>query len=321
MKNNILSIICFLIVFFTIGNSAFAELSLQIDVSKQEAAVWEIVDLELELSSDEQQNLEIEIPWLENFQIVSQNQQRTIQSLNGVSQTTQNISLWIVANQEWTFTLWPVEAWKTLSNSLELVITASNSWNWSWTSSSSTNWLWNDESLWNQWIEEPKLEDLNLGTGSTDIRDIQKPQSTSPFALLPTLIAFLLSLCILLGYYIYKLIRNNHQQEQLHIEPEMIEEERVDYFELLSNIEKYHIQDSKDSFYGKLWELLRLYISREKWWNLHDTFEELEKKMQSTPELLTLYKKVYFPEYNKEEDSTEVRKDIITDINYFFSWT
>jgi ABC-type uncharacterized transport system substrate-binding protein len=88
-----------------------------------------------------------------------------------------------------------------------------------------------------------------------------------------------------------------------------------DFFALLEKFEDRYLDSSKDIFYSKLSELTRRYMAERI--DVHFptlTLSEMKKQAQNRKELIQLYEKIYYPEYNYQKDTKEERIYLLNEL-------
>ena len=125
------SIFLMMLLFFWISNSLWANDEVGVSVSSKQVQVWESILVDIVFDPGVSQwEIELSIPWIEEFTVFSQSQQQRVQSINGNTATVFQYTLQIRPQQEGIFVLWPVQIdlWnKQLRDDEELRIQVWNS--------------------------------------------------------------------------------------------------------------------------------------------------------------------------------------------------
>ncbi len=93
---------------------------------------------------------------------------------------------------------------------------------------------------------------------------------------------------------------------------------KINYQKVLKNIQTHHFSDSKEVFYGKIWELFREYLDNKVKYGL--SWKSLSEAKKTLPKWLhSLYTNLYYPAYDTKKDSPSSRKKIIEKLEKIFS--
>lgn len=104
------SFFLFFLLFWTFFGVTFADDTIQFEVSTQELELWDDIKMNIQFESPEntQEELQIDIPGLENFEVFSQGQSFSFESVNGEAQSMLQYTIVASAKTPGTFSLWPV---------------------------------------------------------------------------------------------------------------------------------------------------------------------------------------------------------------------
>lgn len=104
------SLFFFFLLFGSFYGVSFADDTIQFEVSSEKLELWDDITMSIKFESPEnaQKNLQIDIPGLESFEVFSQGQSFSFESVNGEVQSMLQYTIVASANTPGTFTLWPV---------------------------------------------------------------------------------------------------------------------------------------------------------------------------------------------------------------------
>ena len=104
------SLFLFFLLFGSFYGVSFADDTIQFEVSSKDLELWEDIKMSIQFESPEntQENLQIDIPGLENFEVFSQGQSFSFDSINGEVQSMLQYTIVASAKTPGAFTLWPV---------------------------------------------------------------------------------------------------------------------------------------------------------------------------------------------------------------------
>ncbi len=104
------SLFLFFLLFGSFYGVSFADDTILFEVSSEKLELWDDISMSIKFESPEntQENLQIDIPGLENFEVFSQGQSFSFESINGEVQSMLQYTIVASANTLGTFTLWPV---------------------------------------------------------------------------------------------------------------------------------------------------------------------------------------------------------------------
>ena len=333
MKSIILTLIAYFTFFITLVS---ASVDVSFDVDKNSLNINNTLDFTLELSSDEVDNYEIiDIVWVENFDVIWQQKSSSYKSINWATSIITNISLELKAKKNGSYALWPIKMiinWKKEDfwevEVIEVVwdkIFIGN------TSDLLNFKIWEEEiplanlppegegiateennnnvvsSLPLEEIERWVVKDLDW-KDMLDIYDIKKNLYGFPINIVLTLYYIVFFLII---YYLYKLyLKSRKKLEEIVFKPEAEIKKDINYIKLIRDVEKKYLKEQKEVFYAKLAEVIRLYLDDKiKLWLSAKTLKEIKWEIKT--DLYDLIEKVYFPEYDRKEDSLEQRENIL----------
>lgn len=339
--------ITLLISIFTIY-SAFAETSINFWSDKKSYDIEENIQLSIQFSTDDIKtgDKEMNISWLENFEVVWQQQSHRQKIINGKSESHIQLQLSLIARTAWDYTLWPIFIWtgtgKTASETLNISIT------------------WERLTI-NKKINPPQQQSTVQEEDDENIDDVDLDAHISP-PLTPPLLEeekiilwvdwaemtdiytdkwflywkifskkslwflFLSIVWITCWLFVKKHISLYLKNKKKHIITHKKIEQKIEinYSELVENLQKNFLDSPKEEFYSKTSEILRTYLDDKvknglsKW-----SLKEVEKFLHKIPDdsienkhkIISFYKKIYFPEYNTQEDNKEDRKNIIQELD------
>lgn len=103
--------------FFIIPFWLFANEEIQVNIGSSDIEIWEILNLEIVFDPGVSQgDIEISIPGIESFSVFGQSRSQQTQIINGQAATVMSYTLSVTAQEEWIYTLWPVniQLWNEL---------------------------------------------------------------------------------------------------------------------------------------------------------------------------------------------------------------
>jgi hypothetical protein len=292
MKNLVL----FICIFFSSFLWVFAD-SIEIYVDKKTLNVWETFVINIENNIEWNDWVEFVSLWgIDNFDIFSRSQSFATQIINGESKSVKVLQLWVIAKEEWMFTLWPAtyKVWDQIieSESVEIQV---------WTDAKTKTVL--EDKNDNLWIKD---------SGENNFIDSKKLEiSISKFSF------FWISIVVffLVFYYILtKFFQSNQQWSNWKKEVENTEENILQNDKFLEKLEKLSLEWEyleKDEFYSQLNEIFREYF--EYIW-VKNAFTKTLKELQNDniPEkVFAMFEKSYYEEFNENIDSSAQRKQMI----------
>lgn len=91
--------------------------------------------------------------------------------------------------------------------------------------------------------------------------------------------------------------------------------EEINYINILKNIEEKYLTSSKEIFYSKLSQLIRLFLEENQKKPISKmTFEEI-KSLNLEKNIENIIKDIYFKEFQKDiEDNEELRKKVLEEV-------
>lgn len=292
MKNLVL----FICIFFSSFLWVFADF-IEISVDKKTLNVWEKFVINIENNIEWNDWVEFVSLWgIDNFDIFSRSQSIATQIINGESKSVKVLQLWVIAKEEWMFTLWPAtyKVWDQIieSESVEIQV---------WTDVKTKTVL--EDKNDNLWIKD---------SGENNFIDSKKLEiSISKFSF------FWISIVVffLVFYYILtKFFQSNQQWNNWKKEVENTEENILQNDKFLEKLEKLSLEWEyleKDEFYSQLNEIFREYF--EYIW-VENAFTKTLKELQNDniPEkVFAMFEKSYYEEFNENIDSSAQRKQMI----------
>lgn len=147
----------------------------------------------------------------------------------------------------------------------------------------------------------------------TDIYDIKQNILWLPIDLFYSVVfvLFYIFFYIILSKYLNK---DKVLKEEI-IEKESITKGKVDYIEILEEIKNKYLNSSKEIFYSKLSEVIRLFLEENQEKPISKmTFEEI-KSLNLEKNIENIIKDIYFKEFQKDiEDNYELRKKVLDEV-------
>lgn len=318
-------IITFLILSLSI-TQVFAWLKLDFSSDKKEYNIDENIIINIDISGDNSK-WNLSIKWIENFNVVLQNQSESVSIINWKITTNKYIKLYLAATKAWEYDLWPISInWKDFWEPIKLKITwerlminpnikkkVSSNNKVEKQDFDKIDLSWNENNISSKkviWINWEEMIDIYPQKWFL-IWDIFSKLSL--YFLLISLILFFLFW--LIKKYIPLLISSKVEA----IEHKKIVKKKVNYEKLINEIEEKYFNKKKEVFYSKLWNLFRIYLDDKVWdWLSKKSLSEIRLSKKLDKNLLELYQKVYYPEYDNLWDDIDKRKDILKQTKKLF---
>lgn len=321
--------------------SVFAETNIILNDIKNNIEVWEWFPLQIEITSDEQTNVEIlEITWVENFQNLWRSQSHQIENINWVSSSKIILEFILRADESGEYFLWPVKIkiWKNIIESNNIKVNViENKQIIIWNKKSEVEG--NEESKYelnekekkeaedeNDKIIEEKKEVTNLKSyekqtekisDMQDIHDVKNLNITLDKIKYNLVIKLLL--LIVWVYILYLILNkllelnNNRKKKKLDEQNklEYIKKEKENIYQDILNLSEDMEDIWKDVFYADLNYLFRRYFVYL-WVNnaYNMTLKELQNQKIEN-KIFDIFSKSYMYEFSLEEDSISKRKQIV----------
>jgi len=280
LKNNMKKIITFLLIYFVLLTSVFAETKLELNISDTKINIDDYINLELKVTFTDSINWDnqIIIKWIENFTQFSKQNSSNFSSINWVNSYEQWITLSLKPNSTWNFVIWPAIMW-TWSN-----IIKSNIINLDVFDENITGW------------DELIVTNFNL---------IWK------INFLPILLLFIIIYFYFRKNKAIKPVINKENTNNLNINQKIISSLN----KLKENQDKY----SKTKYYELLNNIFRQYF-KVKWYKNTDnlTLKEI-KKLAIDKEIITIFEKSYLNEFSSLESDKKERLLIVEEFIIFLN--
>jgi len=128
-------------------------------------------------------------------------------------------------------------------------------------------------------------------------------------------------LVFVLFYIFFYVILNKYLNKDKEKKVELLhcnsstKKEEINYINILKNIEEKYLASSKEIFYSKLSELIRLFLEEKQEKPISKmTFEEI-RSLNLEKNIENIIKDIYFKEFQKYiEDNEELRKKILEEV-------
>lgn len=334
MKKIILTLLIILLTFY----SVFADIKLDFSSDKKEYNIDERINLKINLSTDEKWISELNIKWLDNFQIIWKNQIQSSSYINWKKSINFSLNLSLLAIKSWDFILWPVTTkywtWTIISNNIWIKIT--------WERVMINNTIRNNEeeedeknnnldnldnlSLW--WESKEFKKKKIIGLDWKEMTDIYPEKKflnwylfhKDSIYIILLFVLILLILFLLNKYTIYFLNKKDKIIEKYKRKKYIIKK-KINYNKLLISLEEEYIDSKKEVFYAKLWNLFRIYLDDKvsEWLSKKSLSEFKNEKItwlldDKKDIFIKTYEKIYYPEYNIIWDNIEIRRKIIKEV-------
>ena len=323
-------IIIFLITFFLSISTLFAENTVEISVSNKTVQTWENINLQININSDIQGNIEItEINGIDNFDQVSQSQSKQVQIINWNSSSIHTLNLWLQANNTGSYILWPVSVqfWDELihSDPIEVYVEDLNipridkkeQININLENKNNLNSEKKSENNSNNNLLSDVEEKSDNHNNMTDIHGVKKLdinfssfQYTGVIYWIIIILFFIIFYLFLLKVLSHKKISDNNKkllQEGIDRKKQEIDDINNELLLLSDKSEEY----SQEEFYTQLNDLFRRYFLYIHINNADKkTLTELQKENIDS-KLLDIFSTSYMFEFSTKQDSLSERKQII----------
>ncbi len=313
--------ITFIFLYLSINN-CFSSLEINLSTDKQNYNIDENIILDIDILWNTDQGWEILVDWLSNFNIVSKRQSQNISIINSKKNISQKFSFYLQALKSGEYTIWPAYLRDSEIKSEILKIKVSGD---------SIMLRKNTDNInsWNLQDEEQNLDDVDLWLKKKDItsrtifwidweemKDIYWLKWNMYWKIVSkeSIYFLFISLLALLLYLLYQKILNKYLYTQKSLEIKT-PKKPVNYLSMINYFEKKYLESKKEIFYSKLSQIFREYLDEKiENWLSNKSFSELKENKKIKKDLLNIYEKIYFPEYNNLSDSIEERTKILTQL-------
>ena len=304
-------------VFFLWFWISFSETTIELKSDKEVYSIDENISIEIDLKSSENKNLELNLEWLDNFKITSRRQSKSITNINWQTSSNFSFLLSMLAENNWKYTIWPVRtnSWLIESNTIEIEI----QWerimiNNNFPKNASNN-------SWNSTKEDVNQNIDEIDLSSSDKKEVNNKvfwvyweemndvyENKKYFLVILYLLISLLIFIYLLSF-IFKNIKN--KGKKVINTPLKVEKKDINYNKLISSLKTKYLKEKKDIFYHELSKIFRVFLDDKiEFWLSNKSFTEVKVSLKNKS-IIELYEKIYFPEYNNESDSEDVRIELI----------
>lgn len=318
----------FWIVLFSIYNACFAKINITINSDSTSIDISELVELRIDVIATENETIwEVQIAGIESFNVVWQSVSNSTRIMNGNSSENYTLILTLKANKAWEYEIGPVKVWEITSNIVNLEVTWAEvfigwqqdvaAWNVQiiWGGEVATSQDTNEKNQ-NKQEEEIQVSDEQLLTEyeasnswTGEISGLMKNIKLSPIDVQKSAFAIIFLIVLFLAYKLHNIVKASAVWAT-KLAP--VAPVRTDYYDLLDKIEEVYLKAEKNIFYTQLSNLLRRYLDEKVAPDLSSkTLAQVKSKLEKNTQLYKLYETIYYPEYNKEEDSPEQRLDIL----------
>lgn len=319
-----MKIICSFIsalLFFIISLwGVFADVSIGIQTDWESYDISQLVELRIDIESDESLTGGLEIPWIDDFVVVGQSQRNSNTNLNGKQISRLSFILNLKGKKAWKYTLGPIQFGENIqSNSVDIEITGAEvfiGWQIDTPSSSASEQARDTQEEDTILLNNKILEEYDSKNKDSTLFDLHANSSLFPLHWRNTLFYIL----IMFGFYaLFKWYL--HISSKLKIAQDKLQKsvpkpiEYSDYQWLLSQIEKKYIDAPKNGFYWEIASVFRLYLDEKISPGLSSqTLREIRVNLRSYPTIFRLYESVYYPEYNTKTDSLTERQKLLNEL-------
>ncbi len=283
----------FIVLFFWFSISLWANDEVQVSVSSNQINIWESLILDIVFDPwDSIWEIELSIPGIEDFSVFSQSQQQRIQSINWEAQTQLQYSLQVRPQQEWSYSLWPVQInfWDVTVTDNEIL----------------------SIQVWNGWIAVQENTDIET-SAKPELQPLRNFEFSSLFILM-ILVLFFIVFFRLLKKYLDTKKQGSKESSKKHI-PSPREKLR-EYFE---NLEKQSLKFEKQEFYKQLNIGIReIFIYENPHISRSKTLSELRHTKELTQHtLFSVFESTYFKEFSQDESDNTQRQEYIMKIIHY----
>lgn len=325
----------FLITFFISFIWVFADSSVNISVDKNTHNTWDIFNLNLEIITDIQWNIDIlEIWGMQNFEIISQSQSNQVQIIHSEVNSIQWLNLWITSSNSWVYLLWPAKIQiadeEFVSNQLEITINEFIVPTLSQNNNSQDNSNDQDNNSEDNITSEDKSNSEEIVVNSNweenileDIHPVKKLEKHLNIFKYNLLIYFGLFIIFIILFYLFLLkIREKNKIKAVNKKQELDktlarEQEIKNIYRELLELSKAPEDYSQLDFYTELNMLFRRYFLYI-WIPLADKKTLLElKKDNIDSKILDIFSMSYLYEFTSKSDNLSDRKQIIMNFMIF----
>ncbi len=334
-------IITFLVFTLSIM-SVFAETTLNFTSDKKDYNIEETIQLNIQLSLDDSAIDEMKIWWLDNFQVIAQNESTIQKNINGELISKAILQLSLLAKKSWDYTLWPISvetgSGKVESNILKISVTGERIM--------VNNQIKTPKQVSNVSEEEENIDDVDLDTEDNtnnsssgvqiharkiiwvdweEMNNIYKDKwfLTGKIFSKNSLIFLIIALTGLIFYIILQKYLANIPPSIPPVKEKIKKKPEINYIKLIQNLEKKYINSDKETFYAQTAKILRTYLDDkvQDWlskWSLKEVEKFLwnisEDTLENKQKVIDFYKKIYFPEYAPWEDAIQERKNVLSEL-------
>lgn len=332
-------IIITLLIYFLSVFSVFADTNIDLSSDKNSYNIDDNIVLNIKVESDLDKWIELKINWLDNFQIVWQSKSQSTSIINNKKNTSFNLQLSLLAKKAWNYTIWPIVIGSGDSEVKSKTINIKVTWerimvnpNVQQTQSNTAtkddfDKNIDDVDLDNNWKNNKKVDIVPkkiIWVNWEEMSDIYPPKDKLfwyLFSKISVIVLIFLLLLILLYHftkkYLDEFINKYFNKKEIKQEIKQKPKKRINYSKLLKDIRKKYINDKKEIFYAKLWEVFRIYLDDKiENWLSKKSFSEIKNSKNIDSELINIYEKIYFPEYDNVEDNLEKRENILEEIDW-----
>ncbi len=327
-------IILFILLQIVCISQLFA-LDIEINTQKKQYDLNENIIVNIEVSSQENWNISIEnIAWLENFSQYGSSQKQETTIINGEVSTKSFVELILRANEEWIYSIWPVEVKNTEeiieSNQVEITVWESQKIQQNNDTISPDNFWENNNSQENNNTQENISEKNNISEDTSENTKIWENNSDEK-KLLENFIEskkleinykkfsyysiWVILFFILFYLFIIKYLENKPKIEIKKIIVEKPEFSQDDFkkqlINKLSDLENKSEWLSKNEFYAQLNLIFREYFEYLWIQNCYIKSYWDFKKDVIEQKLFWMFEKSYFEEFSATQDSLVQRKQMI----------
>ena len=275
-------LVLFFTLFFTFTNWVFGA-SIELSLDATQVQVWESFDLIIDVYPDDWEQVNIEtILWIEDFTLLGQSSSQRYVSINGETQSQNQLYLTLIAENQWDFTIWPASAtgsWSMIqSNAVEIKV-------------------------WNDTIASP-------ADSWWDILDIFEASDRKlTFNYLPFLIAWF----FIIFFILIKKLMNKPEPETIPTpESEISENDRL--ISQLKSLKRKSSKVEKTDFYSEFNSIMREFFTLLWYKNTEKkTLREISKLWIENKNILSIFKESYTKEFDYKKDTLEQRKKMIDD--------
>lgn len=283
-----------LILFFV--SSLYADESISLSVANNNIELYE--SFELRLSVEWDISWEIEVPWIENFEVVSQERRSEFRNIQGTSLQKQYYTLVLRATKVWNYTLWPIEI------------------------------MWENTSLIDDEIETIQVQDSFSLQRNKNWSSIEKNQESEEKIEMeelkglrekgfPFLLVFsVLVVFFIIFFFLLALIFKKKEKIPAQIQTQKIIKDQQGlsekYIEIFQKLWEQNLDLSTEEFFREFHSAIRNFLDESGYKGAK--YASLQQLQKYPSKLISVMTETYNYEFSKKELSQEIKKKKIQNL-------